>query len=106
NSGAVIRGCPKLHLAITGVRPTGTLIAYLYDTNALGMGRLVTHAPITWLASTSVLNVDLPVTAYNIPAGHRLPLGVASVDPLYPRARQNGAKVPFDRSARLDVSLR
>jgi predicted acyl esterase len=106
NGGATIRGCPKLHLAITGARPTGTLIAYLYDTDALGTGRLITHAPITWLASTNVLNVDLPATAYDIPAGHRLALVVDSVDPLYLGANQNGAKVTFTASSWLDVPLR
>ncbi len=103
--GATIRGCPTLHLAITGAQPQGTLIGYLYDTDALGFGRLIAHAPVTWLASTNALDVTLPATAYDVPAGHRLSLVLDSVDPLYLGANQNNAKVTFTGASWLDVPL-
>jgi len=106
DEGAAIRGMPKLHLSINCSAPNGTLIAYLYDTDALGTGRLISHAPITWLEPTNVLNLKFEATAYNVPAGHRLSLVVDSVDALYLGANQNGTKVDFTGASWIDIPLK
>jgi predicted acyl esterase len=104
--GAQIRGMPKLRLSINSQQPKGTVIAYLYDTDGLGTGRLISHAPITWLEPTSALDVNWPAMAYDLPAWHRLALVVDTVDPLYIGANQSGTKLAFTSSSWFDVPLR
>jgi putative CocE/NonD family hydrolase len=104
--GGAIRGCPTLHLAINPSQSKGTLVAYLYDTDALGMGRLVANAPITWLTATRTLDLKLQAMANDIPAGHRLALVLDTVDPLYMGADQAGASAAFTGASWLDVPLR
>ncbi|MFD9129588.1 CocE/NonD family hydrolase [Kitasatospora sp. NPDC059571] len=88
-AGAVqrIRGSVRLHLSVTPSAEQGSLVAYLYDVDALGIGRLVAHAPYTFLGRTPgqafAADVRMQETAYDVPAGHRLALVVDTVDPLY-----------------------
>jgi hypothetical protein len=54
-------------------------VAYLYDLDRLGNAGLITHAPVTWLGTGSGdrgVDVALPATAYDLPAGHSLTLVV------------------------------
>jgi predicted acyl esterase len=104
--GGAIRGCPTLHLAINPSQSKGTLIAYLYDTDALGIGRLIGNAPITWLTPTRTLDLKLEAMANDVPAGHRLALVVDTADPLYMGADQANASVAFTGESWLDVPLR
>ncbi|MDF9816447.1 CocE/NonD family hydrolase [Streptomyces sp. SPB162] len=82
-----VRGTATLHTTLTPSAANGTVIAYLYDVDALGIGKLVTHAPYTWVGRTPgkafTIDLDLLSTAYDVPAGHRLALVVDTVDPLY-----------------------
>src|SRR5439155_6635820 len=84
-TGAAVRGIPRLHLVVTPTRPAGTVIAYLYDLDRLGVGRLITHASVTWLAGGATMPVDVALAAsgYGVAAGHRLALVVDTRDPLY-----------------------
>ena len=43
-----VRGIPRLHLTVTPAAAAGTLIAYLYDVDGAGTGRLITHSPVGW----------------------------------------------------------
>jgi predicted acyl esterase len=104
--GDAIRGCPKLHLTINPSRPQGTLIAYLYDTDALGIARLITHEPITWLAATHTLDLTFQATAYDVPAGHRLALVLDTADPLYLDANPSGATVTVTGASWFDLPLK
>lgn len=108
--GASLRGTPSLHLTVKPSAATGTLVAYFYDVDALGTGALITHAPVTWKAATPnkalALDLILPVTAYNVPAGHRLGLVVDTEDPLYFEENPFGASVTFVGNSWLDVPLR
>ena len=47
-SGLRIRGIPELQTTVTSSAPAGTAIAYLYDVDSLGTGKLITHAPQSW----------------------------------------------------------
>ncbi|MCZ4103186.1 acyl esterase [Streptomyces sp. So13.3] len=82
-----VRGTSTLHTTLTPSAAGGTVIAYLYDVDSLGIGKLVTHAPYTWVGRTPgkafTTDIDLLSTAYDVPAGHRLALVVDTVDPLY-----------------------
>jgi predicted acyl esterase len=83
-----IRGAAKLHLTVTPSNSgQSTVIAYLYDVDVLGNGRLLTHVPYTLRGTTGghayTIDTDFPATAYDLPSGHRLSLIVDTVDPLY-----------------------
>jgi hypothetical protein len=67
-----IRGIPKLHLELSGTAPRGTVVAYLYDLDALGTAGLITHAPSTWLGTADgdrSIDLALPATAFDLPPG-------------------------------------
>ncbi|SDY38573.1 X-Pro dipeptidyl-peptidase C-terminal non-catalytic domain-containing protein [Micromonospora pattaloongensis] len=108
--GAAVRGVPRLRLAVTPAAPTGTLVSYLYDVDALGTGRLVTHAPISWTEARPgtplTLDVALPATAWDVPAGHRLALVVDTEDPLYLDVNPHGATISVGAGSWIDVPLR
>lgn len=104
-AGAPLRGIPRTRLGISG-GDRGTLVVYLYDTDAWGTGRLITHAPVTWLTPTSTLDLALPAVAHDLPAGHRLTLVVDTADPLYLGANRFGAPLRFTGPSWLDLPTR
>jgi predicted acyl esterase len=104
-----IRGVPHVHLNLTGTAPAGTVVAYLYDLDALGNAKLITHEPVSWLADaggTRTVDVDLSAAAYDVPAGDSLTLVVDTVDPLYYDANPAGASVTIAGGSYLDVPVR
>ena len=99
-----IRGAVTLHLRISAPGQ-GTVVAYLYDTDATDNGRLIDVAPATWLSPTGTLEVPFPATAYDLPAGHRLALVVDTVDPLYLGANTKGARISVTDGSSLEVPV-
>ena len=75
------------------------MIGYLYDVNALGVGKLISHAPQSWSGRTpgQAFPLDIPLfaTAYDLPAGHRLALVLDTKDPLYGGRTPLNSKVSF-----------
>ncbi|MFG3227720.1 CocE/NonD family hydrolase [Kitasatospora sp. NPDC048194] len=104
--GLRVRGAARVHTTVTSSAPQGTAIAYLYDVDALGVGRLVTHAPQSWTGRPAgqpfPLDVTLFPTAYDLPAGHRLALVLGTRDDLYGAETPPGSTVTFGPA---DVSL-
>ncbi|WP_274912492.1 alpha/beta fold hydrolase [Streptomyces sp. WZ-12] len=102
-SGQRVRGTTRLHTTVTSTAPSGTAIAYLYDVGPLGLGKLVTHAPVTFHDRTPGrpfgIDLDLFATAYDVPAGHRLAVVVDTVDPLYIAQNPDGARLTFSSPA-------
>ncbi|WP_374229278.1 alpha/beta fold hydrolase [Streptomyces sp. NEAU-YJ-81] len=98
-----VRGTVKLHTTVTSDRSDGTAVAYLYDVGPLGIGKLITNAPVTFHDRTpgTPFGVDLELfsTAYDVPAGHRLALVVDTVDPLYIEHNPDGAHLTFSSPA-------
>ncbi|MFF9152644.1 CocE/NonD family hydrolase [Streptomyces sp. NPDC014846] len=94
-----VRGTARLHTTLTPTKESGTFVAYLYDVGPLGIGKLVTHAPLSWHGRTPGepfgVDLDLFSTAYDVPAGHRLALVVDTVDPLYTEHNPSGAQLTF-----------
>jgi predicted acyl esterase len=101
-----IRGVPKVHLELSGTAATGTVVSYLYDLDALGNAKLITHAPATWLSPADSVDVDLFATAYDLPAGHSLTLVVDTVDPLYYDENASGGSVTVTGGSYVDVPVR
>ncbi|MFJ3578649.1 CocE/NonD family hydrolase [Streptomyces rubiginosohelvolus] len=94
-----IRGTSTLHTTVTSTKPSGTLVAYLYDVGPLGIGKLVSNAPYTFHGQTPgrpfPVDLELFSTAYDVPAGHRLALVIDTVDPLYIEHNPTGAQLTF-----------
>jgi dienelactone hydrolase len=111
-SAGAVRGIATLHLTYTPSTDDAMIVAYLYDVDALGTGRLVTHVPYTGGRAGSPDAADLvfPATAYDVPAGHRLAVIVDTEDPLYLDTNRVGGTVTFGSPASdpswLDVPLR
>ncbi|WP_430784996.1 CocE/NonD family hydrolase [Actinoplanes sp. G11-F43] len=102
-----IRGIPTVHLELSGTESTGTVVAYLYDLDAAGNAKLITHAPATWLGGGArALDLKLPATAYDLPAGHSLTLVVDTVDPLYYDENAPGDSITIGGGSYVDVPLR
>lgn len=104
-----LRGIAKLHLDLTGTAARGTLVAYLYDLDLLGNAGLITHAPTTWLGTAGgarSVDLSLPATAFDLPAGHSLTLVVDTVDPLYYDENAPGASITITDGSYLDIPLK
>ncbi len=83
-----LRGAAHLRLTVTpGSSGQTTIIAYLYDTDWFGTGRLVTHVAYTLRDAVAgqayTVDTDFPTTVYDVPNGNRLSLVIDTVDPLY-----------------------
>ncbi len=108
--GAAVRGIPTLHLTVRPGAATGTVVAYLYDVDAGGTGKLVTHVPYTWKGAARgaplTFDVALPATAWNVPDGHRLALVIDTQDALYLDANPAGASVSVSGPSWVDIPLR
>ncbi|WP_033345697.1 CocE/NonD family hydrolase [Catenuloplanes japonicus] len=100
-----VRGVPRVHLDLESAPAHGTLVAYLYDLDLAGTAKLITHAPVSWSASTGAVDVDLHATSYDVPAGHSLTLVVDSEDPLYLDANTLGTSVSLGAGSYLDLPV-
>jgi predicted acyl esterase len=82
-----VRGTGRVRFQVTPSAQDGTLVAYLYDVDRQGLGRLITHAPYSFRNRTpgTTFTADFPLlpTAYDLPAGHRIALVVDSADSHY-----------------------
>jgi predicted acyl esterase len=86
-NGMKIRGTPSVSMRIQPHYNKVQLVAYLYDMDAWGTGKLITHGVITlpdanWGSKTRI-NFDLVTTAYDVPPGHKVVLAVDTKDPQY-----------------------
>ncbi|MFE3525389.1 CocE/NonD family hydrolase [Streptomyces sp. NPDC059161] len=87
-----LRGVPRLRVTVAPSAPDSTFVAYLFDVNALGIARIITHAPYTVRDGDPdapvTVDIALQATGYDVRAGHRLMLVLDSVDPFYGPAAQ------------------
>jgi len=108
-----IRGAVRLRVTAEPSTSRATLIAYLYDVDWTGTGRLLTHQPYTVLGAVPgrplPVDVVLDPVVHDVRPGHRLALVVDTVDPLYRGESRIGSAVTLASSAaepaRLDVPL-
>ncbi|MBC2875506.1 MULTISPECIES: alpha/beta fold hydrolase [Streptomyces] len=79
-----VRGTPQLRLGVTPSASRGTLVAYLFDVNALGTGAFMTWAPYSFRGREPgrefTAGFALRPTAYDLPPGHRLGLVIGTAD--------------------------
>lgn len=95
-----LAGAARLHATVTPSKADTTLVAYLYDVDALGTGGLLTHKPITLHAKGSqTLDLRLEPTLWTVPKGHHLTLVVDSTDLRYTSTSQLGGTVTYSSPA-------
>ena len=84
---ALILGAPELNVRIETSRPQVQLIAYLYEADAEGHCRLITHGPVTRHSvrpnKPFELQFELVTTCYEIQQGHHLVLVIDTSDLQY-----------------------
>ncbi|WP_066959386.1 alpha/beta fold hydrolase [Microbulbifer sp. Q7] len=103
-----IRGTPSLEMWIKPSKPEVQLQVHLYDTDPLGWGRLITHAPITLrnlqVGQAQKISLDLFTTSYDVPPGHVVTLAIDTQGALYqkPQDTHYEIEVPY-RSSRQSV---
>ncbi|MBY6190035.1 alpha/beta hydrolase [Microbulbifer agarilyticus] len=99
-----IRGTPSLEMWIKPSKPEVQLHVHLYDTGPLGLGRLITHAPITVrnaaVGQSQKISLDLFTTSYDVPAGHVVTLAIDTEGLIYqkPADTRYEITVPYRRS--------
>jgi hypothetical protein len=109
SSAVRVRGIPTVHLNLRNTAATGTVVAYLYDLDILGTATLITHAPVSWIGTTTgdrSVDVALFATGYDVPAGHALTLVVDTVDPLYIDENASGGSITIAGGSYVDVPVR
>ncbi|MFE9538940.1 CocE/NonD family hydrolase [Streptomyces sp. NPDC006691] len=112
-SRQLLRGVPRLRLTVAPSAADSTFVAYLFDVNALGIARIITHAPYTVLGAApkepATVDIALQVTGYDVKAGHRLMLVLDSVDPFYGPAAETPGTItvtsPDEDPSYLEIPL-
>jgi len=98
-----IRGTPSVTLQIQPYYNKVQLVAYLYDMDFWGTGKLITHGVITLPQAESgkkiTVDLDLVTTAYDVPAGHKLVLAIDTKDPQYKSPTSADYFVDFEFSS-------
>ncbi len=98
-----IRGAPSVTLQIQPKHDQVQLVAYLYDMDWFGTGKLITHGVITLPNAQSgkkiTVDFDLVTTAYDVPKGHRLVLAIDTKDPQYQSPTNVNYNLDFEFSS-------
>ena len=112
----LIMGTPHLQLNVTPTTSSYQLIAHLYTVDAYGTGTLITHGPLTILASDyhmpsatagKKMNIEfnLTTTCATVEKGERIALAIDTEDPNYGKAPDTEYELTFsyDTKAVLNV---
>ncbi len=82
-----IRGRVKFNARVIPSSSKAQLVAYLYDTDGLNWGKVITFGSTTFHTATpnvaQNMTINLNVSAYEVPAGHSLVLAVDTEDLQY-----------------------
>jgi predicted acyl esterase len=81
------RGIPTMELNLMSTATNGTLVVYFVSIDKLGYGHLFTFSPWTYKSVTPnepfTLSVEMTMTSYDMPAGNKLGVVIASYDKLF-----------------------
>lgn len=100
---ALVAGSPQLRMTVSTSGEL-SLFAYLYDVDELGVGSLVTHAPLSVRGSGAV-SMPLQTVLWRLEAGHHLQLVVDTMDARYRSRSTLGSPVQLSNVS-LDVPFR
>lgn len=108
-SALKLRGTVKLQLRVRPVTSRSQVIAYLYDVDEFGIGKLITHGARSthWVPAGQVLDypMELHMTAYNVPKGHHLSLVIDAKDPHYAPASKDALQEEFLFDGKVQATL-
>jgi putative CocE/NonD family hydrolase len=106
---ALILGAPELNVHIETSRPQVQLIAYLYEANAEGRCRLITHGPVTRHSvrpnKPFELNFELVTTCHEVQEGHHLILVIDTSDLQYKSPTKDEFEVTFHYDGAIQPTL-
>ena len=105
-----IRGTPSVSLQVQPYYDKAQIVAYLYDMDMWGTGKLITHGVITLpdadYGKKVQVDFDLVTTAYDVPAGHRLVLAIDTKDPEYKSVTSFAYNLDFEFSSSKQSTLK
>ena len=104
-----IRGEPSVTLQIQPKHDKVQLVAYLYDMDSLGTGKLITHGVMTLPNAEAgkkiTVDFELVTTAYDVPVGHKVVLAIDTKDPQYKSPSSENYFVDFEFSRNKQSTL-
>ncbi|KAA2264038.1 CocE/NonD family hydrolase [Solihabitans fulvus] len=102
-TATTVSGAPRLHVTVTPSAANTSLFGYLYDVDAIGLGSLITHKPISLRDAkpgvAQAVDLALEPIYWNVPAGHHLVLAVDTMDARYRSTSTIGSTVSFSSPA-------
>jgi predicted acyl esterase len=109
SSGLKIRGRVKANARVTLSGSRGQLVAYLYDTDGLNWGKLITFGSTTLHTATpnvaQNVTIKLDAAAYDLPAGHSLVLAIDTTDLQFASATNSLYSVKLNYSSSQQQTL-
>lgn len=101
DQGLQIRGRTRFQGTVGSTGGKGTFVAYLYDVGALGVAKLITHAPYTFYHESNStapepFELDIYAALYDIPAGNSLGLVIQPSDQRYTSHNPSGSSITFE----------
>jgi predicted acyl esterase len=104
-----LMGMPALQLTVTPTTNQVTLVAYLYDLNASGIGQLITWKPYT-ISNAAVgvpqtININLEATNWQVNQGDQLALVIDTKDLRYAGVTPLNSDITFSASTAAPSTL-
>lgn len=104
-----LRGIPKVQLNMRPAQSQAQVLAYLYDVNEFGIGKLITHSArsVHWATPGQTISfpLDFHMMSYNVPKGHHLSLVIDTKDPHYAPANKTDFRFDLVFGATAPASL-
>lgn len=104
-----LMGMPSLQITVTPTTKQTTLIAYLYDVNASGIGQLITWKPYTVTNAAvgvpQTLSVNLEATNWQVNQGDQLALVIGTNDIRYAGVTPLNSDITFSASTATPSTL-
>lgn len=108
-NGLKIRGRVKFNARVTPSTSRAQLVAYLYDTDSLNWGKLITFGSTTLhnatAGSAQNMTIQLDASAYDVPAGHTLVLAVDTQDIQFSQPTSSIYQVKLNFSSSVQQTL-
>jgi predicted acyl esterase len=115
-SDRLVMGTPHVKLNVTPTTSSFQLIAHLYTVNSLGIGTLISHAPLTILSNGKMMpnakagekltiEFNFITTCAAVGKGQRIALAIDTEDPNYGPApdKEYQLKFSYDSNSVLSV---
>jgi predicted acyl esterase len=103
------RGIPTFDLKFKPTASSGTFVVYILDVDHLNIGHLFTFSPWTFKdvvpGEVITLPIEITLTSYDIPKGHKLAVVVGTHDVLYLDQSPNGMNIDIMDGSSLTMPI-